>query len=122
MRKFPEKDWKLFRSKIADWQEAYMDRLNHEYIELLSGGEDPSTKFWALVDRIKDDRHRVGVTVRMSRSEMIYIIAELVRDEAITLDDLEEFSEDCKDAIKMLLRIYDDDEDDDDAEDELENM
>ena len=119
MRKFPEKDWKLFRSKIADWQEAYMDRLNHEYIELLSGGEDPSTKFWALVDRIKDDRHRVGVTVRMSRSEMIYIIAELVRDEAISLDDLEEFSDDCKDAIKMLLRIYDDE---DDTEDELENM
>ena len=28
-----EKDWKLFRSRIPDWQEAYMDRLNHEYIE-----------------------------------------------------------------------------------------
>lgn len=34
-RGFTEKDWKLFRSKIADWQEAYMDRLNKEYIELL---------------------------------------------------------------------------------------
>ena len=29
-----EKDRKLFRSRIPDWQEAYMDRLNHEYIEL----------------------------------------------------------------------------------------
>ena len=26
-----EKDWKLFRSRIPDWQEAYMDRLNHEW-------------------------------------------------------------------------------------------
>lgn len=31
-RGFTEKDWKLFRSKMADWQEAYMDRLGKEYI------------------------------------------------------------------------------------------
>ena len=36
-----EKDWKLFRNRIPDWQEAYMDRLNHEYIELLSGEGNP---------------------------------------------------------------------------------
>ena len=23
-------DWKLYREKIADWQENYMDRLNKE--------------------------------------------------------------------------------------------
>ena len=37
MNRFSEKDWKLFRSKIADWQEAYMEKLNREYINLLSG-------------------------------------------------------------------------------------
>ena len=37
-RGFTEKDWKLFRNKISDWQEAYMDKLNKEYIELLSEG------------------------------------------------------------------------------------
>ena len=37
MNRFSEKDWKLFRSKISDWQEAYMEKLNQEYIELLSG-------------------------------------------------------------------------------------
>ena len=34
MNKFSEKDWKIFRSKIAGWQEAYMDKLNKEYIEI----------------------------------------------------------------------------------------
>lgn len=29
MNKFSEKDWKIFRSKIAGWQEAYMDKLNN---------------------------------------------------------------------------------------------
>lgn len=57
-RGFPEKDWKIFRSKIADWQEAYMDRLNKGYIELLSGEENPSDKFWSLEKRIKKDRKK----------------------------------------------------------------
>lgn len=28
--------------KIADWQEAYKDRLNKEYIQLLSEGDNPA--------------------------------------------------------------------------------
>jgi len=44
-RGFTEKDWKLFRNKIADWQESYMDRLGKEYIELLSEDVNPSDKF-----------------------------------------------------------------------------
>ena len=28
-----EKDWKLFRKLLPDWQEAYMERLAKEYIE-----------------------------------------------------------------------------------------
>ena len=29
-------DWKLFREKIGEWQETYMERLNRELIEILS--------------------------------------------------------------------------------------
>ena len=53
MDRFSEKDWKLFRSKIAGWQEAYMDRLNEEYMEILSGEGAASEKFWKLEKRIK---------------------------------------------------------------------
>lgn len=48
MNRFSEKDWKIFRSKIAAWQEAYMEKLNREYIELLNGEGNASDKFWAL--------------------------------------------------------------------------
>lgn len=24
---YPESDWKLYKSKIADWQEGYMEKL-----------------------------------------------------------------------------------------------
>lgn len=49
-------EWKLFRSKIAGWQEAYMYKLNKEYIELLNGDGNPSHKFWKLDERIRKTR------------------------------------------------------------------
>lgn len=45
MNRFSEKDWKLFRKKIPEWQEAYMYKLNKEYIEILNGDGNPSDKF-----------------------------------------------------------------------------
>ena len=53
---FTKKDWSLFREKISDWQEAYMDKLNKEYIELLNGEGTPSEKFWTLEERIRNDK------------------------------------------------------------------
>lgn len=48
-------EWKLFRSKIEVWQEAYMGKLNKEYIELLNGDESSSQKFWKLYERMNKD-------------------------------------------------------------------
>ena len=30
-----KKDWKLFRERLADWQEKYMEGLIKEYIRLM---------------------------------------------------------------------------------------
>ena len=46
-------DWKLFRARIGDWQEAYMERLVKEYMDLLVSAENASDKFWKLEERIK---------------------------------------------------------------------
>ena len=70
MNRFSEKDWKLFRSKLPGWQEAYMEKLNQEYIELLSGEGNASSKFWALEKRIREDQKDCGVQCRVSRSKM----------------------------------------------------
>ena len=43
---FSESDWKLYKSKIADWQEGYMEKLCKEYIDLLSSDRLPSDRFW----------------------------------------------------------------------------
>ena len=56
MRDVSERDWKLFRKKLPGWQEAYMERLCKEYIELLSSESIASERFWKLEKRITDDR------------------------------------------------------------------
>ena len=86
---FPETDWKLFRSRVADWQEAYMDRLNKEYIELLSGEGNASEKFWALEERINKDKKDKGVILEMSRSQMFSNILSLIEEGAIGYEDLD---------------------------------
>lgn len=43
-----------------------MDRLNKEYIELLSEDANPSERFWRLDKRIKEDRKKTGVQLRDS--------------------------------------------------------
>ena len=41
-------DWKLFRERIPEWQERYMERLNQEYIELLNSSAPASKRFWDI--------------------------------------------------------------------------
>lgn len=89
-----ERDWKLFRKRLPGWQDAWMDKLNHEYIKILSGEGVPSEKFWALWDRMKEDKRHPGVIVKdCRRSTMHATIFELLDDGTITMDDLDGFSD-----------------------------
>lgn len=98
---FTKKDWALFREKISDWQEAYMNKLNKESIELLSGEGRPSEKFWTLEERIRNDKKDTGVQLKMSRSNCIPNIISLLNEEVITMEDLDEFSDELKETILM---------------------
>lgn len=100
---FTKRDWTLFREKVPGWQEAYMDKLNKEYIELLSRDANPSEKFWKLEKRIRQDKKHAGVQLEMSRSDMIYNILSLIQEGAIRFEDLEEFSDGLKERIAFIL-------------------
>lgn len=99
-----ESDWKLFRKKLPGWQEAYMDKLNQDYIRLLTGPGDASDKFWELEKRIKDDKKDVGVVAEMRRSVMFPNLIDLLREGAITLDDLEGFSDELRESLAFVTR------------------
>lgn len=63
-----------------------MDKLNKEYIALLSGEGNASDKFWKLEKRIREDKKDCGVQCTMSRSNQFYIMMSLLNEGAITLD------------------------------------
>lgn len=99
---FKESDWKLFRQKIADWQEAYIAKLNREYIEILNSSKPASEKFWEIEKRIRSDKKDAGVIIEMRRSKFIQNILELLSEKVIGLDDLEEFSDELKQTVNFL--------------------
>lgn len=99
-----KKDWKLFREKLAGWQENYMDKLTKEYIKLLNDeNKNASDKFWELEKRIKQDKKHPGVVMEMRKSEAIWNIVYLIRLGVIEYDDLVDFSNDLKKEVKVLL-------------------
>ena len=89
-----KKDWKLFRERLSDWQENYMEGLVKEYANFLNDDKKPaSEKFWELEKRIKEDKRHPGVIMEMSKSEVIWDIVRLIRLKVIAYDDLSDFSD-----------------------------
>ncbi|WP_292194362.1 multidrug transporter [Butyrivibrio sp.] len=100
-----EKDWKLFRKNLPDWQENYMEKLIKEYVDFLKGDGLASGKFWELEKKIKKDKKNPGVLLQdVRRSNFHMHLASLVRCEVISMKDLEGFSYETKEIIERMLR------------------
>ena len=98
---YKESDWKLFRKLIPVWQERYITKLNKEYIGILIQDKNASTIFWELNDRIKKDQNNPRVIIEMSRSLLVENLIYLIKHNVITLDELNDFSEETKESIQM---------------------
>lgn len=100
-----ENDWKLFKEKLPIWQEKYIEKKIEEYKRLLNMDLPASSKFWELDKLIKNDKHNPGVLVtdRLSRNSYDDIVSSLVAYKVITIDDLDGFSDDFIDAIKLYI-------------------
>ncbi len=96
-------DWKLYRERVSVWQVHYMEQLTKEYVELLTSPGYASDHFWELEKRIKQDKKHPGVLIELRKSTALWDIAYFVRDKVITMDELEGFSADLIDAVKLIL-------------------
>ena len=101
-----KKDWKLYREKLPKWQEAYMEKLIVKYVEYLQGEESASTKFWEMEKRIKRDKKNPGVLIEVSKGDMPFDLIRLMQEGVITLDDLDDFSEELKEAVRFMLERF----------------
>ena len=96
-------DWKLYRERLPEWQEHFMEDLVKEYIELLSSPGNATDHFWELEERIKKDKKNPGVLIEVRKSDALWDIAMFVQRKIITMDNLDGFSDDVKDAVKLIL-------------------
>ena len=103
MIEISKQDWKLFQEKVPVWQEKYMERRIEEYIDFLGSDKPASSKFWELEKKIKDDKKNPGVQLELRKSEAVWDIVMMLRDEVITKDDLAGFSTDLIATVEDLL-------------------
>lgn len=103
-----KKDWKLFRERLSDWQENYMEGIVKEYVNFLNDDKKPaSEKFWKLEKRIKEDKRHPGVIMELKKSEVIWDIVRLIRLKVIKYDDLSDFSDELQQEVKGILEQTD---------------
>ena len=95
-------DWKLFQERIPEWQERNMERLNREYVALLTAEGEASEKFWALEKRIMRDKNSLGVRIQLRKSSMKWDIWELLNDRIISTEDLVGFSDELREEISSF--------------------
>ena len=98
-----KKDWKLYREKIPEWQEAYMEKLIASYVEYLEGEDPASTKFWELEKKIKSDRKNPGVLIELNKQNMPFDLFRLIHEGVITVNDLDDFSDELKETVNYLI-------------------
>ena len=100
MNNVNEKDWKLFKKLVPVWQEKYIQKINKEYIDILSKNNSSAKNFWELENRIRQDKKHPGVILDLRRSTMHMNLMLLLSYEVITFDDLKEFSNELLDELK----------------------
>lgn len=82
-----------------------MEKLEEKYISLLTSDKKASDKFWELERKINSDKKKPGVMLMLKRSDAIFQIARMLKDKTITPADIEDFSEELKEAIMVLCRF-----------------
>ena len=98
-------DWELLKFKVPSWQEKYMEALLKEYSVLINDDTLlPSQRFHNLEKRIKADGQKAGVRLELEKKHMVDIILKLINEEAISLDDLSDFSDELKNEVKEMMR------------------
>lgn len=105
MSDISKSDWKLLNERLPEWQEKYMGRLLDEYMEIIKSSEKPSERFHRLESRLKQDRKNPGVQLQMDKSEAMFYLALLIKNNVITMADLEGFSAGLKESIKQFQNI-----------------
>jgi hypothetical protein len=101
MEKLLESDWKIFRKRVPEWRERYLEVQDKRIAALLLEGEQtPTERFWAAEKKTKAvARILVQCLDGHSRSNMEMHLLLMYRHRMIGDEDLAEFRGEFKERL-----------------------
>lgn len=101
-----ERDWRLLKKRLPQWQEYYIQTRLTVYRQLLSDDATlPSERFWKLNQLLKEDKQKTGIQVEASHSKLNQILLNLLYEGAITKEDLTGFSDELVAQVLAFFEI-----------------
>lgn len=101
-----ERDWRLLKKRLSQWQEYYIQTRLTVYRQLLSDDATlPSERFWKLNQLLKEDKQKTGIQVEASHSKLNQILLNLLYEGAITKEDLTGFSDELVAQVLAFFEI-----------------
>ena len=101
-----EKDWKIYKKLMVEWQERYIKKLNKEYINILIEDNSAKDNYWNLRRKIKESNEHALIQFDLRRSTMERTLLMLLINEDITFDDLLGFSVELIEVLSEAYKVY----------------
>ena len=103
-----ESDWKIFRKRVPEWLERYLEEQNKRIAAMLADDKKtPTERFWDTEKEMKAvARILVNCLDGHTRSKMEMSLCLMVRHNMIGSEDLEEFSGELRERILRVVEAF----------------
>jgi protein-tyrosine phosphatase len=103
-----ESDWKIFRKRVPEWRERYLQITNKQIISVLSdNNKTPTEQFWDAKKKMEEEADTlVDCLDGHSRSKMHMYLLIMYRHGLVNNDDLEEFSKELREQTLEGAKIF----------------
>jgi hypothetical protein len=100
-------DWKIFRKRVPEWRERYLQRKNKEIIGVLADkNKTPTEQFWDAKEKMEEEaKILVDCLDGHSRSKMNWYLLLMYRPGLINNDDLEELSKELQEQVSKGFEV-----------------
>jgi hypothetical protein len=102
-----ESDWKIFRKRVPEWRERYLQKKNKVIVDILTDQNmTPTEQFWAAKRKMdKETRILVNCLDGHSRSKMEWFLLLMYQHSLVNNDDLKEFSEELREKMAKVSEL-----------------
>lgn len=100
-------DWRVFRRRVPEWRERYLRLRNEELVGLLRDEAlTPTERFWRAKDQMDEEARVLRACLDgHSKRKMMWYVSLMYDHGMLGDDDLDEFSEELREAVRASARF-----------------